>query len=56
VRLFVSALRNANKGDASLVSPEAIEHWFDQQLVGESGTAHLDHYGKRLEFALDEQE
>ena len=56
VQLFVSALRSACKGDASLVSPEAIDHCFDQQLAGESGTAHLDHYEKRLELALDEQE
>ena len=56
VQLFVSALRNACKGDASVASPETIDHCFDQQLAGESGTAHLDHYEKRLELALDEQE
>ena len=56
VQLFVSALRNACKGDASVASPETIDRCFDQQLAGESGTAHLDHYEKRLELALDEQE
>ena len=56
VQLFVSALRDACKGDASLVSPETIDRCFDQQLAGESGTAHLDHYERRLELALDEQE
>ena len=56
VQLFVSALRDACKGDASLVSPETIDRCFDQRLAGESGTVHLDHYEKRLELALDEQE
>ena len=56
VQIFVSALRNACRGDSSLVSPETIDHSFDEQLAGESGTAHLDHYEKRLELALDEQE
>ena len=56
VQLFVSALRNACRGDASLVSSETIDRCFEEQLAGESGTAHLDHYEKRLEFALDEHE
>lgn len=58
VQLLVSAIRNACKGDASLVSPETetIDNCFDHQLAGESGTAHLDHYETRLELALDEQE
>ena len=56
VQLFVSALRSACRGDSSLVSPETIDRCFDEQLAGESGTAHLDHYEKRLELALDEQE
>ena len=56
VQLFISALRNTCKRDSSLVSPEAIDRCFDEQLAGESGTAHLDHYERRLEFALDEQE
>lgn len=56
VQLFVSALRDACKRDVSLASPETIDRCFDQQLAGESGTAHLDHYEKRLELALDEQE
>ena len=56
VQLFVSALRNACRGDSSLVSPETIDRCFDEQLAGESGTAHPDHYEKRLELALDEQE
>ena len=37
VQLFVSALRNACKGDASVASPETIDRCFDQQLAGESG-------------------
>ena len=56
VQLFVSALRNACSGDSSRVSQETIERCFEEQLAGESGTAHLDHYEKRLEFALDEQD
>lgn len=56
VQLFVSALRDVCRGDASLVSSETIDRCFEEQLAGESGTAHLDHYEKRLEFALDERE
>ena len=52
VQLFVSALRHACRGDASLVSAATIDRCFNEQLAGESGTAHLDHYEKRLELAL----
>ena len=56
VQLFFSALRDASKGDRSRVSPELIDQCFEERLSGPSGTAHLDHYEKRLEFALDEEE
>ena len=56
VQLFVSALRNVCRGDSSLASAQTIDLCFDEHLAGESGTAHLDHYEKRLELALDEQE
>ena len=56
VQLFYSALRDACRGDSSRVSPDVIDRCFEEQLAGESGTAHLDHYHTRLEFAFDQQE
>ena len=56
VQLFFSALRDASRGDPSRVSPELIDQCFEERLSGPSGTAHLDHYEKRLEIALDEGE
>ena len=56
VQLFFSALRDASRGDPSSVSPELIDGCFEERLSGPSGTAHLDHYEKRLEIALDERE
>ena len=31
-----------------------IDQCFEERLAGQSGTAYLDHYEKRLEIALDE--
>ena len=56
VQLFFSALRDTCKGDPSRVSPALIDGCFNERLAGPGGTAHLDHYEKRLEIALDEQE
>lgn len=56
VQLFFSALRDASRADPSCVSPELIDQCFEERLSGPSGTAHLDHYEKRLEIALDEGE
>ena len=56
VQLFFSALRDASRGDPSRVSPELIDQCFEERLSGPGGTAHLDHYEKRLEIALDEGE
>ena len=56
LQLFFSALRDASRGDPSRVSPELIDQCFEERLSGPSGTAHLDHYEKRLEIALDEGE
>ena len=56
VQLFYSALSGACRGDSSRVSPDVIDRCFEEQLAGESGTAHLDHYHTRLEFAFDQQE
>ncbi len=56
VQLFVSTLCDECRGNSSLVSPETIDRCFGERLAGQSGTAHLDHYEKRLELALDEQE
>ena len=45
------------KSDADLLLAR-LRQWRQapEQLAGESGTAHLDHYHTRLEFAFDEQE
>ncbi len=56
VQLFFSALREESRVDPSLVSSELIDRCFEERLSGPSGTAHLDHYEKRLEIALDERE
>ena len=56
LQLFFSALRDASRGDPSRVSPELIDQCFEERLSGPGGTAHLDHYEKRLEIALDEGE
>ena len=56
VQLFFSALRDACKGDPRNVSPHLIEECFANRLAGPSGTAHLDHYATRLDFAFDGDE
>ena len=56
LQLFFSALRDASRGDPSRVSPELTDQCFEERLSGPGGTAHLDHYEKRLEIALDEGE
>lgn len=56
VQLFFSALRDDCRGDLSAVSMERIDRCFTERLAGVGGTAHLDHYAKRLEIALDAHE
>ena len=56
VQLFFSALREESRVDPSLGFSELIDRCFEERLSGPSGTAHLDHYEKRLEIALDERE
>lgn len=56
VQLFFSALREESRVDPSRVSTELIDRCFEERLTGPSGTAHLEHYEKRLEIALDERE
>ena len=56
LQLFFSAIRDESRGEPSRVSPAMINRCFEERLAGPSGTAHLDHYEKRLEIALDERE
>ena len=56
LQLFFSALRDTGQGDARHVSAQLIAECFADRLAGPSGTAHLDHYAKRLDFAFDEDE
>jgi len=56
LQLFFSALRDTCQGDARNVSAHLIAECFADRLAGPSGTAHLDHYAKRLDFAFDEDE
>ncbi len=56
LQLFFSALRDTCQGDTRNVSAHLIAECFADRLAGPSGTAHLDHYAKRLDFAFDEDE
>lgn len=56
MQLFFSALRDACQGDVRNVSAGLITECFADRLAGPGGTAHLDHYATRLNFALDEDE
>ena len=56
VQLFLSALRDACKGEPARISPNQIEQCFVERLAGAAGTAHLDHYATRLESAFDPEE
>ncbi len=56
VQLFFAALRDHCRGDASLITEDAVCHCFSERLAGPSGTAYLDHYATRLETALAERE
>ena len=53
VQLFFHELYSEVAGDASALTNEHIGHCFANRLTGPGGTAHLDHYGTRLETALD---
>ena len=52
VQLFFHELR-AQARDASAVTVERVADCFANRLTGPGGTPHLDHYGTRLETALD---
>ena len=56
VQLFFSALRDACQGDSNRISPQTIDQCFVRRLAGPSGTAFLDHYATRLEFAFNRDE
>ena len=52
VQLFFREI-HAEADDASAVTAEQIADCFANRLTGPGGTPHLDHYGTRLETALD---
>ena len=56
LQLFFAALRDACRDDPVNVSSHVIHECFAQRLAGPSGTAYLDHYVTRLDFAFDEDE
>ena len=56
VQLFFSTLRDTCHGYTRNVSANVIAECFADRLAGPGGTAHLDHYATRLDFALDEDE
>lgn len=52
VQLFFHELHSEADGDSSALKTEQIDNCFVDRLTGSGGTAHLDHYGTRLETAL----
>ena len=56
VQLFFSSLRDVCHGDPRNISAQLIAECFASRLAGPSGTAHLDHYATRLDFAFDRDE
>ena len=55
LQLFFRELRQQVAGDASAVTAKHVADCFQHRLTGAGGTPHLDHYGTRLETALDEE-
>ena len=52
VQLFFAALLDICNGNPTEVSRDVVERCFEERLTGPAGTAHLDHYAARLEFAF----
>ena len=55
VQLFFHELYSEVEGESSALTAGHIDRCFAERLAGARGTAHLDHYGTRLETALDEE-
>lgn len=53
VQLFFQGVHAKANGDAGILTETHIAAVFADTLTGSSGTPHLDHYGTRLETALD---
>ena len=53
VQLFFQGVHAKANGDAGILTEAHIAAVFADTLIGTSGTPHLDHYGTRLETALD---
>lgn len=54
VQLFFATLQDICHGDPSKISHTVIDRCFEERLTGPAGTAHLNHYAARLEFAFSE--
>ena len=56
VHLFFEKLQNELASKSGPMLAESIERYFDEQLAGFQGTAHLEHYMEKLESIFETQE